>query len=361
MDIEIYTPNLEPIGALNYVESLMWTEQYNVTGAFTLTVTSNDENNEQLQMGYIIRISNSYAFGVIEYLLAKSDSNGIVTKTIKGRLGECYLGYRIILDTYTATDRYASQIIYDLIEQNVTTPDEPARKIDLTQTSVKYDLGNKLTVQTSYKNLLEYIHEICVEQDLGIKANFYPKKKFVEFQVYQGQDLVENRVIFSTDNDDVSNSEYYENKQEYFNLAIVKGEGESDARVTVIVGETSGLSRQELYADARDLQQYDYLGDPLMSDSKYDELLTQRGSEKLKENQIVMTFTADIMSDGQFKLNTDYFLGDKVIVEDKRIGIRTETRITAIRYIYEKGGTSVELTFGFEELTIIERLQKGGL
>lgn len=127
-----------------------------------------------------------------------------------------------------------------------------------------------------------------------------------------------------------------------------------------IDGTGTGLSRRELFVDARDLaketQQQDGDGNistTTLSDGEYDQVLVERGNEKLAECSSVESFEGGIDPDGGYRYgcrgdvekgNADYSIGDIVQVENE-YGMSCRCRVTEFIRSKDSSGSSAYPTF----------------
>ncbi len=120
----------------------------------------------------------------------------------------------------------------------------------------------------------------------------------------------------------------------------------------------SGLSRRELYIDARDLQS-DSDPDTLLTPEEYAAVLTVRGKEKLAENQLVRSFDTEIRTyDPTYSYGKDFFLGDTITVTDERLGVTVDAVVQGVERSVSAQGESLTLTLGYGQPTIYDILKR---
>lgn len=332
---EIYTPELVRIGVIEKYSSMQWLRRYTTAGQFELHCPY----NVLLAPENIIR--NGSEAGIIESVFITSTQEEGVMAEVHGRLMLGLLARRIIwgLAAYSAT---AENVIRQIVTDN-TAGD---RSLGITVAAAQGYTGN-IDYQNSYGNLLEEVSAIAEFAGLGLNVSFPDKV----FSVYKGLDRtsfqsINSRAIFSQQFENVLTSEYAYDKKEYKNVALIAGQGEGEVRLTNTVGTATGLDRHESYVDARDIG-------PGTTEDPIDQptqllMLAQRGNEKLAESKISEAFTGTVDPAGNLKYKTDYDLGD--IVEVRDLGIIAQPKITEIKEIYENGGMTLELTFGYERV-----------
>lgn len=115
----------------------------------------------------------------------------------------------------------------------------------------------------------------------------------------------------------------------------------------------TGLSRRELWVDARDLQSGEEGSEDQLTPEEYAAALTTRGREKLAEKQLVQSFSAGVRMEGAaFAYGQDYHLGDTITVTDRQLGVTVEAVVTGAEYADTADGQSMNLTLGYSQPTL---------
>ena len=119
----------------------------------------------------------------------------------------------------------------------------------------------------------------------------------------------------------------------------------------------AGLSRRELWVDARDLQSGE--GEEQLAPEEYLAVLANRGYEKLAENPLEQSFEATVRTlDPTYELGKDFFLGDTITAEDKEMGVEVRAVVTAAQYAVNRDGESLAITFGYGQPTLYDKLKR---
>ena len=357
----------ESIGQINRYDSLVWPDKFNGHATFEIWAPITKENSELLKKGNIVWCGGDNA-ARIEIVKSEVDEDGIETINAKGRTLEMLLTTRIIWDTYVASQKNASTVMYDIVRDNCVSPKDSSRKIPFLELANDDKVGNMISAQVSGEEVYEYITKIASESDIGFSILFKPKEKKMIFKVVEGEDrTVEQDVLdpveFSTDLEDILSSSYYTNDQDLKNVAFVQGEGEGASRRDVVSGEkeSTGFDRRELYVDARDIQSEVYNEDgstQVIPDNEYEEMLIGRGNTKLSEFNVTENFEAQIRVFGgvQYVFGQDYKKGDKVTVRDKKLNVIVSARITEVEEDFDNEYALV-LTFGYSYPTIMQKVK----
>lgn len=361
MRMEIINHKFERLGVINKFNMIQYNPKYSDIGSFELSCALNEENKSLIVEDNILWIEDGYA-GVIQYI-DKSSDNEIKAK---GKLLSVVLNWRTVIKTYEA-NKLTTGIFEELVRLNFMADDE--RKIEGFTFINNVTDNTAIRYQVTGKSLSDIFQPLSETYDIGYEVYLNMEEKAFEFTLFRGKDLtIGNKdgnkpVIFGTDFNNILKSEYVSDNNNYRNVAYVAGEGEGENRVVVEVKQTesAGFFRREIVVDARDIQKANSIS--RMTDEEYNELLQQRGKEKLSEFRKVESYDAELMSDARtgFVYGKDYFLGDTVSVVDKNLGVILSAKITEVTVTFAEDGYTVEPTFGFGLPTLYDKLKKGVL
>lgn len=361
MRMEIINHKFERLGVINKFNMIQYNPKYSGIGSFELSCALNEENKSLIVEDNILWIEDEYA-GVIQYI-DKSSDNEIKAK---GKLLSVVLNWRTVIKTYEA-NKLTTGIFEELVRLNFMADGE--RKIEGFTFINNVTDNTAIRYQVTGKSLSDIFQPLSETYDIGYEVYLNMEEKAFEFTLFRGKDLtIGNKdgnkpVIFGTDFNNILKSEYVSDNNNYRNVAYVAGEGEGENRVVVEVKQTesAGFFRREIVVDARDIQKANSIS--RMTDEEYNELLQQRGKEKLSEFRKVESYDAELMSDARtgFVYGKDYFLGDTVSVVDKNLGVILSAKITEVTVTFAEDGYTVEPTFGFGLPTLYDKLKKGVL
>jgi hypothetical protein len=358
----------ENIGEVNQYNSLIWADKFNGYASFELWAPITDENSEYFKKGNILWCGGDNA-AVIEIVKSTIDDKGTKTFNVKGRTLEMILTTRIIWGTYNASNKYASTVMYEIVNQNCVNPTNVSRKIPYLECAEDKQLGGKMSIQKTGGEVYDALTTIASNKDLGFNVLFRPKEKKLIFEVVAGVDRTIEQsevdpVEFSTDLEDILSSSYYTNNQDEKNVAFIQGEGDGASRISQISGnnELKGFDRKELYVDARDIQSEFENEDgttTTLAPEEYDAALVNRGDDKLAECKTTETFEAQIrvFGDVQYEFGKDYQKGDKVTVRDRQLNVVVSARITEVEEDFDDEYALV-LTFGYSYPTIMQKVKQ---
>lgn len=363
LDLYVFDSSITPLGVIDVVTGLTWLEKFSDAGNFELWCPLNDQNTELLKEDNLLWIGGESA-GVIEFKELTSDEDGTKTIHIQGRLAESYLDYRTIYPTVIMTGKI-SNILRRNVYNNLINPTDTSRKIPLIElASDQTAYGPSISYQKTGDTVLLETSRLCEANSLGFRVQFFPRQYKFIFRVYQGTDRTldqseVNPVLFSSDLDDILESNYSHNKSELRNFAYVAGEGSGTSRRVQTVGSAVGLSRRELFVDARDLQSEKTDGSTI-PEAEYNSMLVERGKTSLEDYKDIESFSATLRTFGVtgYVYGVDFFLGDRVTVYDSKLKVRTNAMITEVMKTFDEDGERLDITFGYEQPTLANKLRR---
>lgn len=119
----------------------------------------------------------------------------------------------------------------------------------------------------------------------------------------------------------------------------------------------TGLSRREIWIDARDIQSDSDPDNPL-TPAEYQAVLESRGKGKLAEKQLVRSFSSQVRTyDSTYQIGEDYQIGDIITVIDERLGMTVDAVVQAVERSVGKDEDLV-LTFGYGQPTVFDKLAR---
>lgn len=365
MELEIFDENFRWIYMIDQYESLIWTERYASAGNFELYTPVNDTILEianfirdrlQQRVDTYAWMRDAESTMFIEDVQITTDTETGHHMIISGRSLESMLERRIVWKQ-TTLDGYLLGQIQKLLIENVITPTIADRRISnfVFQGSTDPRI-RALKVQAQYTgdNLYDVILTLCDTYKLGFRVELDDQNRFV-FSLYYGEDRSYDQtkntyVVFSPTFENLLNSSYIESINTLKNVTLVAGEDKGTDRKTRVIGSASGLSRRELYTDARDIQSEYRENDEekVLTPEQYNALLDQRGAEKLSECKYTKAFTGEIEATKGFIYGVDFFKGDIVQVMNE-YKIESTARVSEIVRVYDTTGYSMYPTFELVE------------
>lgn len=346
-EILVLNPNLEIIKNIDTLKSLIWTDRYYGAGDFEIYTPVNLELMSFLQQDYYLWRKGSEHLMMIESIEIECDLEEGDHLIVTGRSLEFILDRRIVWEQTILTGKF-QDVIQTLLNENVISPAIEDRKISnfifepSTDPNILF-LDENYTVDAQIErgtNLYEAILALCFERGVGFKITL-SDDKFI-FKLYKGQDRSYDQfdnpyVVFSSNFENLMNSNYIETKTNLKTVTLVDGEDKS-----TVVGGGSGLTRREIYTDAKSI--YRTVDGVTLTDEEYLAQLEQRGSEVLSEHSFSTSFDGELDSVTTYKYGEDFFLGDIVQIINE-YGIEAKARVIEMIYSQDSSGLKEYPTF----------------
>ena len=350
MDIYVLNTSFEKIGVIDYCESIIWTKRYCATGDFELYLPATSEALEILQDGNLVmREDDQTSLMVIKNIVLKTDAEEGDYITVSGPSIESYIAKRIIWQQ-TNLSGLVTDCITTLLDQNLIAPSIGARKINNVVIGSYCDCDISITKQITGDNLLDAIINLLNTYNLGFSLTFDGIN--LNFNIYEGTDRSYDQsanayVTFSSEFDNLLASTYQASSENYKNVAMIAGEGSGVSRKNYVVGNASGINRDEVYVDARDISSNTDEG--TLTPTQYDALLAERGNEALAEAIATQDYEGEIEPNVNYIFNQDYYLGDIVNLENQ-YEMTSTVRIIEVIESWDENGYSCIPTFKSKEV-----------
>ena len=346
----IYTVNLSGItGMIEIFESVIWNVQAFGLNDFQLIVPYSEEINTMLQPGVMLVRETDYRFNnirnvmIIENRRITFDIEKGWRLEVSGRGLKSIIGRRIVWAQRVFENMSVEGVIDYLLDENCINPTDSNRAFPNLRNNVPR-LTDLVTAQIpAGTNLAEYFCELFREYGLAWDILIFGNQMW--FTVTRTADHTQgmaNPVVFSEEYENIASMEYDHEATEYFNAALIGGEGEGTSQVVVGIGTASGLDRYEGYIDGGSVSS----NGEIITLETYKEMLRTYGREQMNAAQYTDKISGELILNDQFVFGTDYNLGDKVTVKFK--GESITTRIIEMIYSEDANGFTWLPTFDWE-------------
>jgi hypothetical protein len=384
------------------ITSLQWQRWYYKPGEFELVCQIPKSIDDAvallvlLRKGNIIWPKGKDEAGYINYCHLGKDDKGQETVDVKGYFLTGYTKRRIVWDSLYLTGT-AETVMRTLVDKNAISPTDTKRVIPLLSLGTLHNLAPAGVYQTptdKRDNLADALEALATAGDVGQRTLFDPHGKTMQYEVWQGLDRTVGqsanpRAIFSQEYENVLTQEYTSSDDDLKNVALVDGKytytyeaavigsdgqpeknddgsvkmetKEAEMPVSTTVGDSSGLNRYEEFvgsSSSSKISGTNGAADTYLSQADFMNLLTQDGSKDLAQHVKTKTFDSTINLQGNLKYQQNWDLGDMVTFVSDRWGLQLDTRITGVKEIYESSGLSLDVTFGNDVPTILDKIRK---
>lgn len=352
-NVYVLNQNFEVQGIIDEYVSIIWRPAYYDIGDFEIYLGATDKAINLLRENwYVVRSSDiTVNNGITTYKKVMIIKNlQLITDVEKGdfycvtgRELKFLLHQRIVWGQTILNNDTVEYALRQLIAQNALSPVESARTIPNMQFGAVKGFTDVIDLQVSNKPLDEVITEICKTYNYGWDIYVTDDKYTVD--IYKGLDRSYGQserpyVVFSDGFENLFETEYVYESEEYANMTLVGGEGEGLDRIYAYVNnDLSGLERYETFTDARDISQNTNSNEAITYED-YLLLLEARGREDLAGKTISESFSGEVLSDGAFKYGRDFNLGDLVTVINK-YGLQKDVRVLSAIESEDESGTKL--------------------
>lgn len=383
MDVRVFDKNLNALGIVDEMTSLIWLIKYFSVGEVKLLAPMTDNIRELLITGnllikhddyidYIDEEGNKWRRGAeITYVRYTKDEKGQERIEIRCSSISFWLNHRVINPQIQLTGT-CQAIVNRLIERNIGADAGVSRQFPQFMMLDQDDLGGEPTEYSNeeLKALGDEIRDVCQQGKIGYDILICERLKKFGFYLYDGKNLTSGNTegnppcIFSRDFDNVNGQEYEDDTSNLKNYAYVRGAADSDnVREIVEIGSEgkSGLDLMEVLIDASDIQRTAESNSGVRQDipvETYRTMLATRGNTELAQRIENYTFNSSINVTSNLKYKEDFDLGDRVTCIEKRWGITINARITEITQTFESGKVLIEAIFGESAPTLLDKIKK---
>lgn len=345
-------PFYVPDRVIDVYSGLIWCERYQEPGEFELCMRATPELMRYFLENELLILRKDSDRGMIpERIELTTDAESGNTLKISGRSAESLLNHRTIMQTLTWNENMlsgtAANAVLFYAEKNIsnfyyyhgsTEYDDKYRYLpfldlhSLTLDELTAQFPVKITAQPFGRNLGEFTAETCKAGGFGYRIVQNKDTMRMLMEVYKGAD----RSLDQTDNAPVifgqgfaafGSSVYSVDRRVYYNVGYAAGEGEGRNRVIGMGmrGEFSnqppfywkcmGVPRREFFLDAKNISSNSAGIDG--NSQKYMALLDSTALAAAEAHKEQTDFSGQVLPGGPYAYRRDYFLGDKVAVQNE--------------------------------------------
>ena len=382
MELRVFDKTIEPLGAIDELDSLLWHMKYFDAGTFSLLAPITENNSKLLVEGNIIvkhdgKKEVTDAAGCvwrraaqITYKHITKDENGLEQIEAQGYMLSWWLNKRCIYPQIVATASNQS-IINTMVTNNCGSGAAASRQFP------QFTILEQKTIEGSQ---VEYVNEVCANLSQEVKTRaqagklgydilISERQKKYGFYLYKGKDLTAKNsegntpCIFSREFDNVNEQEYTASIENCGNFIYVQGAADdsgSQPIVTVDGERATGLDLDEVFCDATDIARKYQSGETevMIPLGTYLQMLKTRGETELEGYGKNINFVSTINTTSNLKFKVDFDLGDRITCKEEKWGIQIDARITEVKEIYQKGTEEIEATFGESLPTLVDKIRK---
>lgn len=332
---------LIPVKIIDNAVSVIWIRRFNEAGEFEIYMNATAEilslfTSEK----YIFRDGDDTVMISEKVSLTTSPEEGNYI-AISGHSAEILLSRRVVNRLMNWGNTTAEYVMRNVVSSHFIQTDN-SRKISWITLGDERNLPAAISnKQITGTNCLTAITEIAKTYNYGFRLKWDRANEILIFDVYEGTDRTvpqhnQAAVIFSPDFENLANSSYTKSSEKTYNVAYVAGQGEGRNRIIVHTpntGTIEGINRRELWVDARNMSSTG----TSMTQDEYKNALRSYGDDKLAEAKESTNFSGQIITDNTFVFGEDYYLGDKVLIENE-YGISGSAYVIEVTEVEDQEG-----------------------
>ncbi len=309
---------------------------YYGVGEFEVYTRATKTALASLQIGNYITIPQKSFVWLIETVEKTYEAGRGYMISARGRQAKAILGKRII-NAQTQLPKDLTTAVFQLIRKHAGENAGDVRKIDGIDELTSVTVQRITETQVSYKNLLTYTDNLLQAYGVGSELTITGTAAF-RYNIYEGVDR-SAKIIFSQTFDNLLSSAYMQSAAALQTYALIGGQGEGAKRITQeydAAPSLRGIDRAEIFVDASDISSSYTASDGTVAEldltgaelETYKEWLLERGKAKIAENAQIDTFEGEIDTEATpYKFGEDFYLGDRVRVQDDYMGVYITPRI----------------------------------
>lgn len=301
-------------------------------GEFLVKCSFNDIVLNGVKRGDFLTIPNKPYIFTINSLKPSYDTQNGYIMTLAGKQAKSILGNRIISTAKTLPTDLASAV-NGLIIDNAGSMAGQARNmgIEIVPSIVNETIEE---TQATVGDLLAFTDNLLKTKECG--SELYIEDNVLKYRVYKGADR-SGFIIFSQSFDNLLNCEYAEddtNEKTYILL-----ESEDIFQEYNSNENATGLDRKEVFVESSVSTKYtNSQGEEVELDlttstglATFKKFLVEDGKEQLTNYKVEKTFKGEIDTTlNQYRFGVDFYLGDKVRVQDEHLKIFITPRVIKV-------------------------------
>ena len=321
--LEVYSPDLVKLGAIELYTSLQWCRRWHEPGSVELHLPMTPVNLELLRPENLLVKGEEAA--IIESVNYEHSAYTGDTISVYGRFSAAYLDRRVLVGSVSVSDTHEN-VMRSLVE--ACTAGERAIEHFTVGNTAGYE-GEIIHYQAENTGLADELKKLSEESGLGWCAAFDGSRHI--FTVLCGVDRRAEQkanpwAIFARKYENVNAQSYSFDSSYHTNVAYVTAESGA-----VTVGTAKGRDRREVIVSAS---------------AGTNEEMQQQAQTELADLMCDESVFVEVNPYGNLVYRKDYDLGDMVTVEADEWGIAWDARITEINEIYEASGFRLAITIG---------------
>ena len=304
-----------------------WFElSYQDIGEFEIFCRASKANLNAIQKGRFVTMPNKRFIWFITSVQYTFTAGGARMISAKGYEAKWLLKKRCIL-TPKDIQGTITKAVYGLVNQNLGTGAQAARKIANFTVDTNDLLISISRTQAPRGNLLEFVNPLLKQYDCGSIVEFV--NGVLKYRIFTGN-VKTDSVRFSQSLDNLLSSDYYTDDAEKatFSLVVSTVETEQTGGIKKDIeypkehnNGATGIDRAEIYTDSSLSTKYEDANgeekETTPDSALYQGWLAEEARNKLAEHITITEINGEIdIANSNYTFDEDFFIGDMVGVQD---------------------------------------------
>lgn len=383
MEIRVFNIELEPLGIVDEVASVILKLKYFAVGNISILAPATKNNLKLLIEGNILMIHDGTAAyidsagnkwhraTVIKYTHIEKDEQGEEQIEAQGYTLSYWLNKRVITPQLVTTDT-VQNIINKQVQRNCGSSASKKRRFERFSILQQERYGGTAVSYSNdaYASLDVEVKSLAQSGKLGydILANEHNRK--YGFYLYKGIDRTVGNAaglkpcIFSSEFDNINSRSYEHSSENYKNFMYLIGKATEEETVAPVVTRDSegleGLRLEEVALESDIDRSYtdDAGKQQTIELETYKNMLSNQSITELAAYDENINFDSSINITSNLRYRRDFDIGDRVTCQERDLGIRLDARITEVSEVWQKGTHTIEVVFGESTPSLIDKIRK---
>lgn len=337
-----------------------WLElSYQDIGEFEIFCTASPKNLNALQKGRYVTLPNKRFIWVITAIRYTFTAGGARMISATGYEAKHLLTRRCILTPKQLNGNILTEV-YGLINDNIISPTNTARKIDHFAIATERPTLATTEAQATRGNLWEFVASLLKRHNLGAIVELVGGS--LTYRVFAGENKT-HTVRFSQSLDNLLSSEYLTDDAEIATHALIvstfeetKGEGDNEQKYKVdylqeVDEGARGIDRAEIVIESNLSTKYEDANgvelETTPDSALYKSWQRAEGEKALAEKKTVEEIAGEIdIANTAYAFDEDFFIGDLVRMQDEYFNFSRNVRITKYTLKQDANGYGEEAEYG---------------
>lgn len=358
MELCIYDTDLNYIGIVDDIRSMVWTRKFQDVGTMELETPFTTRYREMLVRGNFITNGKGGDVRIINAVSFKKDNDGIDTIQVSGEDPLMLMSRRIISeDDYGTVTQDRGLLVANYINRNTTGAKRGIPYIKCVLGYRDY-IGEEISFSfNAGTSVLDIIRNLLNATKLGIRTELDFDTRYIVYHIVRSENKGASSitpVVLSYDWGTLGEHDYSESDLNYVNVIYNWWEWDDESSSTppsnwhgepvmfITHDEITGADRRE------------GLGKTYTTATLGDAQAAALADYHIEATELNV-FNGSLNENSGYEYKKDYDLGDIVFMTNKEWDVAAEKVITSITETYDNGFLSVSTQFGEDTVNLLKK------